>query len=149
MHWVFSSFSFPRKLKWSTFFKPCKVPTMFDILHFGHSSKHLSADRLRHEHKTLRIHHVYFCQTCFVLVDWRTCGKFITKQIVFSCNPLHTLQESHSQNFASWFSPATIWLASFHKRLKSLYRPNQPPEGSLEAKTPLQTQSTIRRVTGG
>ena len=74
---------------------------------FGQSSKSLSADHLRCEHKTLL--HGYFRQTCFVHTPRpRTAWRTLHKARAFSCNPIHVRLARIMSNFTSQFLPATI-----------------------------------------
>ena len=118
----FFRFSFPRNQNQYIFFKLCEVPTVFPFINFScegsfffrQSSKHLSVDRRRCEHRCF-----YMAASVglvpYILADLEPCGELLTKQTSFLMQPYARLARISSQNFVSLFSPATISHASLHK----------------------------------
>ena len=118
-HWVFFGVSFPRNQNWYIFFKPCKVPIVSPFIDiscegsffFGQSSKRLSADRLRCEHRCFYMV-TSIGLVLYILTDLGLHGKLLTKQTSCLMQPYAWFA---LRNFASLFSPATIMLASLHE----------------------------------
>ena len=81
---------------------------------FDQSSKRLSADRLRCEHRR-------FCMVTsvglvsYIFADQGPRGELLTKQSSFLMQPYARLARTALQIFTSQFSPATISLASIHE----------------------------------
>ena len=81
---------------------------------FGQSSKCLTDDRLRCEHRC------FYMATSVrlvshILADPGPRGTLLTKQTSFLAQPYARLARTASRNFASLFSPATILRASLYK----------------------------------
>ena len=90
IEWVFFRVFFPRNLNRYIFFEPCEVPTAFHFMNcsceggffFGQSSKRLSADRLRCEHR--RFYMVTSVGlVSYILADLGLRGELLTKQTSF------------------------------------------------------------------
>ena len=83
-------------------------------LYFGQSSKRLSADRLRCEHR-----HFYMVTSVrlvsYILANLGPRGELLTKQASFLVQPYARIARITLQNFTSPFSPATISLASLRE----------------------------------
>ena len=120
-HTLFFGFSFPRNQNRYIFFEPCEVQTVFPFFQFscegsfffGQSSKRLSADHLRCEHR--RFYMVTSVGLVpYILADLGPRGVLLTKQtsFLFSRATLcATAARIALQNFTCLFSPATISLA--------------------------------------
>ena len=81
---------------------------------FGQSSKHLSADHHRCEHRDFyKVSSVGLVS--YILADQRPRGELLTKQTSFFRATLCVTCENRITKIASPFSPATISLANLHE----------------------------------
>ena len=118
-------------MKCYIFFEPCKVPTVFPLINsscvasffFGQSSKLLSANRLRCDHRCLQLHG-YFHRTCFVHTHRpRTAWRTSRKANKFSCT-MQGLRESRYETLQAYFRLPQSRLQAF---LKCMYAHDTRP----------------------
>ena len=126
-------FPFQRNRNRHIFFEPFKIPIVFGFISFScegsffsgqQSSKGLSADRLRCEHR--RFYMVTSVGlVSYIVPDLGLRGKLLTNQTSFLVQPYARLARIALRNFTSLFSPATVPRANSHEthvreRLKAI-----------------------------